>query len=145
MIGNLFRSIKKVEADHEQLKRALKKDTIQQENDITFTFDIQPYHYQKEMLEKLEVERDVFGRFKNLLVAATGVGKTVISAFDYKRFVKQQGKKVRLLFVAHREEILKQSIDTFRAILKDFNFGELLVGNHMPESLDHLIYQYSEF
>lgn len=43
-----------------------------------------------------------------------------------------------MLFVAHREEILKQSLDTFRGILKDANFGELLVGNHIPSSLDHL-------
>lgn len=127
-----------LEQDQEKLKAALKKKLQLDDNDFSFSFHIEPYHYQQEMLEKLQVEREVFGRYKNLLVAATGVGKTVISAFDYKRFRKTNGRPSRLLFVAHREEILKQSRDTFRAILNDFNFGELLVGGHTPTSLDHL-------
>jgi superfamily II DNA or RNA helicase/HKD family nuclease len=126
------------EMDQEKLKAALKKKVQLDRNDFSFSFHIEPYHYQLEMLEKLQVEREVFGRYKNLLVAATGVGKTVISTFDYRRFKKANGKPSRLLFVAHREEILKQSRDTFRAILNDFNFGELLVGGHTPTSLDHL-------
>ncbi|WP_202076532.1 DEAD/DEAH box helicase [Caldalkalibacillus salinus] len=125
------------EQDHERLKRALKKKGVH-EADFSFSFHIEPYHYQQEMLEKLQVEREVFGRNKNLLVAATGVGKTVVSAFDYRRFRKKNGQQARLLFVAHREEILKQSRDTFRAILNDYNFGDLLVGGHVPERLDHL-------
>lgn len=123
--------------DQEQLQRALKKKD-RDKPDFQFNFDIQPYYYQKEMLENLQVEREVFGRNKNLLVAATGVGKTVISAFDFKRFMQKNGNRARLLFVAHREEILYQSRDTFRAILKDFNFGELLVGGNVPSSFDHL-------
>lgn len=118
----------KDEADKQQLKEALRKKTVHEENDFHFSFDIQPYYYQKEMLENLQVEREVFGRNKNLLVAATGVGKTVISAFDYRRFANKDLSNAKLLFVAHREEILKQSRDTFRAILKDFNFGDMLVG-----------------
>lgn len=108
-------------------------------------FDIKPYHYQKEILEKLQVEREVFGRMKNLLIAATGVGKTVISTFDYKRFKTSNKHVEKLLFVAHREEILKQSLHTFRVILKDPNFGELLVGNHQPSSLDHLFISIQSF
>jgi superfamily II DNA or RNA helicase len=127
-----------LEKDQERLKSALKKKSQLDVNDFSFSFHIEPYHYQQEMLEKLQVEREVFGRYKNLLVAATGVGKTVISAFDYKRFRKKNGNPTRLLFIAHREEILKQSRDTFRAILNDFNFGDLLVGGHIPTSLDHL-------
>lgn len=134
-----------IEANKEQLKQALKKKNQLGENDVHFTLDIQPYHYQKEMLENLEVEREVFNRNKNLLVAATGVGKTVISAFDYKRFLKQNGNQARLLFVAHREEILKQSRDTFRAILKDFNFGDMLVGGSSPTSMDHLFVSIQSF
>ncbi|MGG4144261.1 DEAD/DEAH box helicase family protein [Paenibacillus algorifonticola] len=64
-------------------------------------------HEQGEILEKLEAERTLYGRSKNLLVAASGVGKTVISAFDYRRFT-QRNARARLLFVAHREEILTQ-------------------------------------
>jgi len=122
--------------DQERLKMALlkKKD---QTNNFYFVFDIRPYFYQKEILEKLQVERETYGRYKNLLVAATGVGKTVISAFDYKRYY-EKNKPARLLFVAHREEILQQSRDTFRYVLKDTNFGDLLVGNNQADSLDHL-------
>src|SRR5699024_2169699 len=50
------------EIDKKQLQSALTKDFIVKENDINFNFDIQPYYYQKEMLENLQVERDVFGR-----------------------------------------------------------------------------------
>ncbi|GAB2690955.1 hypothetical protein GCM10027018_08300 [Paenibacillus thermoaerophilus] len=78
------------------------------------------------------------------MVAATGVGKTVISAFDYKRFLQQQ-PKTRLLFVAHREEILRQSRDTFRVILKDLNFGEMQVGNERAGSLNHLFISIQSF
>ncbi|MCR6513842.1 DUF3427 domain-containing protein [Clostridium sp. LY3-2] len=122
------------------LKRALKKEVRDESEDFNYTLDIRPFSYQKEILEKLEVEREIFNRHRNLLVAATGVGKTVISAFDYKNFCKKNNfsNKNTLLFVAHREEILKQSRDTFRAILKDRNFGDLVVGKYKGENLDHL-------
>ena len=104
-----------------------------------FVFDIRPYSYQQEILDKLDVERKVFGYTRNLVVAATGCGKTVISAFDYARFCKEHpGQRNRLLFVAHREEILEQSVETFRGVLHDLNFGDLWVGSHKPESLEHL-------
>lgn len=104
-----------------------------------FVFDIRPYAYQQEILDKLAVERTVFGHYRNLVVAATGCGKTVISAFDYARFCKEHpGQKNRLLFVAHREEILEQSIETFRGVLHDLNFGDLFVGSHKPDALDYL-------
>ncbi len=133
------------EQDKQRLKIALSKKNKVDDSNIHFAFDIQPYHYQKEILEKLQVERAVFGRMKNLLVAATGVGKTVISAFDYKRFKGSHKDSARLLFVAHREEILKQSIHTFRAILRDFNFGDLLVGGNIPDALDDLFISIQSF
>lgn len=131
--------------DKERLKLALSKNKNDTNNERSFLFDIKPYFYQKEILEKLQVERDVFGRMRNLLVAATGVGKTVISAFDYKRFKAANKHAAKLLFVAHREEILKQSLDTFRVILKDPNFGDLLVSNHQPSSLEHLFVSIQSF
>ncbi|MFN7252930.1 MAG: DUF3427 domain-containing protein [Anaerobacillus sp.] len=133
------------EDDQQRLKTALSKTKLNENDDVHFHFDIQPYHFQKEILEKLEAEREVFGRTKNLLVAATGVGKTVISAFDYKRFLKKNKRHAKLLFVAHREEILKQSRTTFRAILRDFNFGDLLVGGNTPDSLEHLFVSIQSF
>ncbi|KSU81120.1 Helicase conserved C-terminal domain-containing protein [Fictibacillus enclensis] len=131
--------------DQQQLKLALAPKRLHVSNELNFLFDIQPFYYQKEILEKLQVEREIHGRMKNLVVAATGVGKTVISAFDYKRFLRQSKGRAKLLFVAHREEILKQSRDTFRAILKDPNFGEMLVGNHTPVTLDHLFVSIQSF
>lgn len=135
----------KDEEDRNRLHKALNKSKSQEQTSQTILFDIHPYHYQKEILEALEAERKLFGRYKNLLVAATGVGKTVISAFDYKRFKKQTNASARLLFVAHREEILKQSLDTFRVIIRDFNFGDLLVGGNSPESLDNLFISIQSF
>ena len=86
------------------------------------------------------------GYNRNLVVAATGTGKTVISALDYKRFCRQHpGQPCRLLFVAHREEILKQSMYTFRAVLKDANFGNLFVGSHKADSIDHLFISIQTF
>ena len=133
------------EEDQRRLQLALSKKETKQDQKYHFLFDIKPYFYQKEILEKLQVEREVYGRTKNLLVAATGVGKTVISAFDYKRFRNQEKDSARLLFVAHREEILQQSLDTFRVILKDANFGDMLVGHHTPTSLDHLFVSIQSF
>ena len=102
-------------------------------------FDIRPHPFQKEILDKLESERVVLGRNKNLIVAATGTGKTVVSAFDYRRFCEKNPRaRNRLLFVAHRREILDQSLTTFRAILKNPNFGERFVGGDRPRSLEHL-------
>ena len=134
-----FVDFKGTEEDKKRLKISLGKDINKDQEGFNFNLDIRPYAYQKEILEKLKTERELFNKHKNLLIAATGVGKTVIAAFDYKRFVKDnKGKKNRLLFVAHREEILKQSRDTFRAILKDNNFGDLMVGKNEFKSLDHL-------
>lgn len=90
--------------------------------------------YQNEILDKLTIEREVHGRYKNLIVAATGTGKTVISAFDFKRYKEAHKEKCNLLFVAHREEILRQAIDTFRYVLADENFGELWYSGQQPST-----------
>lgn len=131
------------ENDTQQLKTALRKKDPEA-IDLHFGFEITPYEYQKEVLDKLAAERTLYNRTKNLIVAATGVGKTVISAFDFKRFIHSH-PGAKLLFVAHREEILKQSRDTFRFILKDLNFGQLQVGNHRMQSLEHLFISIQSF
>ena len=100
-------------------------------------FEIKPHPFQERILEALEAERRA-GYRRNLVVAATGTGKTVVAAFDYKRECDLRGHRPRLLFTAHREEILKQALMTYRAVLRDANFGELLVGNYEPARLDHL-------
>ena len=128
------------EDQRERLFHALRAERLMGDRSSrAFVFDIRPYPYQQEILDKLHAEREVRGLNRNLVVAATGTGKTVISAFDYCRFCKANpGGINRLLFVAHREEILKQSRDTFQGVLKDPNFGELFVGNYKPANLDYL-------
>lgn len=122
-----------------QLKRALSYERNMDNNNNSFAFDIQPYSYQTEILDKLKAEREIHNKYKNLIVAATGTGKTVISAFDYKRFCSENPKgRNRLLFIAHRKEILLQSRECFRGILKNNNFGELWVGEYVPEKIDYL-------
>ena len=135
------------EEQKERLARALKAEKYFDNNSAEiYTMDIAPYSYQQEILDKLDAERKVRGYNRNLIVAATGTGKTVISALDYKRFCRQNpDKPCRLLFVAHREEILKQSMYTFRAVLKDANFGEMFVGNYKPESIDNLFMSIQTF
>lgn len=128
------------EGEHDRLLRALKAERGKgNDHPRDMLFNIHPYAYQQEILDKLDAERKVRGLTHNLVVAATGTGKTVISAFDYRRFCKEHpGGTNRLLFVAHREEILRQSQYTFQNILRDPNFGDLFVGGSRPESLDHL-------
>ncbi len=135
------------EGQRERLAHALKAEKYYDRNNPElYTLDIQPYSYQQEILDRLEAERKVRGFTRNLVVAATGTGKTVISALDYRYFRKQNsGKRCRLLFVAHREEILRQSLYTFRAVLKDANFGEMFVGNQRPESIDDLFISIQTF
>ena len=73
--------------------------------------------FQERLLEQVEVARR-HGRHRNLLVAATGTGKTVMAAVDYVRLSTSLPRR-RLLFVAHRQEILEQSRATFRHALRD--------------------------
>jgi superfamily II DNA or RNA helicase/HKD family nuclease len=99
-------------------------------------FDLRPYPFQEEILDALHAERVNANKKRQLVVAATGTGKTMIAAFDYKRF--SGGGQPSLLFIAHREEILRQALDTFRHVMRDQNFGDLLVGGSEPEQQHHL-------
>lgn len=124
------------EIHKEKLIQSLSKGKSDKFTDsISSYFEIKPFPFQAEILEKLEVERTVHHRNRNLVVAATGTGKTVISAFDYKRF-KNENKSAKLLFLAHRKEILVQSANAYRGILKDNNFGELWVDGSVPNSYE---------
>ncbi|GAA0284334.1 DEAD/DEAH box helicase [Streptomyces polychromogenes] len=97
-----------------------------------------PFPHQRDMLERLEVERTVHDRHRNLLVAATGTGKTVMAALDFKQLQLMLGRKLRLLFVAHRREILDQSLRTYRNVLGDAEFGELLYSGEIPQDWNHV-------
>lgn len=98
-------------------------------------FALRPHDYQQATLERLEAERQVQGRWRNLVVAPTGTGKTMLAAFDYER---QGTPRRRMLFLAHREELLRQARTTFRQVLRDESFGELLVGGEEAASHEFL-------
>ena len=102
-------------------------------------FDLKPYGFQQEILEGIDAERRA-GIFRHLVIAATGTGKTMVAAFDYRRSCDDQGGESRpsLLFVAHREEILRQSLETFRHVLRDSGFGDLLLAGSTPTQTRHL-------
>lgn len=116
----------------EKLNRALRQQRGEAGASSTHFFDITPFPHQSEILEQLSVERSVHHRFRNLVVAATGTGKTLISAFDFVRFLKTKAD-AKFLFVAHREEILQQARSAYRGVLRNGSFGELWVGGHTPE------------
>ena len=92
--------------------------------------------FQERLLESIAVSR-AQGHHHNLLVSATGTGKTVMAAVDYAR-LRHVLPRARLLFVAHREEILDQSIFTFRHALRDAAFGEKWVGGSRPDEWNHV-------
>ena len=95
---------------------------------------VRAYPHQEQMLEQLTVERENHGHHRNLVVAATGTGKTVVAALDYARMPDRP----TVLFVAHRREILEQALRTYREVLADGSFGELYVGGHVPRRGRHV-------
>jgi superfamily II DNA or RNA helicase len=123
--------------DKPKLVSALKQQRSYDKALITTFFDLKPFPYQEEILEKLKSERLIHNRYKNLIVAATGTGKTVISAFDYQDF-RNNHHRARLLFVAHRKEILEQAQQKFQHVLKNANFGELWVDGQEPENYEYV-------
>ncbi len=113
-----------------------------QQGDIEYVTRFERKTHQIKVLEKLQFEREMMHSYKNLIIAATGTGKTAISAFDYKDFnkkiIKDYGRQARLLFVSHREKILKQARSTYRSVMVDGNFGEIWTGRIAPSSRGNL-------
>jgi superfamily II DNA or RNA helicase/HKD family nuclease len=125
------------EAALRRLSAALSEEARPTDAGDTVFFDLTPKAYQAEMLNRLAREREL-GRTRNLLVAATGTGKTVVAALDYRALCQAQGGQPRLLFVAHRVEILRQAMVTYRQALRSPAFGEVLAEGRTPASHDHL-------
>jgi superfamily II DNA or RNA helicase len=128
--------------DRDRLDDALAEGSgRKQHSGVTVTLSglqVRPFPYQLEMLEALKAERSVHDRHRNLVVAATGTGKTVVAALDYRGLCEAAGEQPSLLFVAHRREILEQSLRTYREVLADGDFGELYVGGARPERWRHV-------
>lgn len=99
-------------------------------------FAVEPRPFQQRILDDIAASRSA-GFHRNLVVAATGTGKTVMSAFDYES-LSRQIPFAKLLFIAHRKEILNQSRKMFAQITKDPSFGELWVDGDRPLKFDHV-------
>ncbi|MGW1875918.1 DUF3427 domain-containing protein [Streptomyces sp. NPDC001975] len=131
------------DADSDRLDRALAQASgTGSTTDLKINLsglEVRPYPHQQDMLERLTIERELRGRDRNLLVAATGTGKTVMAAIDYRNLRRKLAEEnPRLLFVAHRKEILKQSLRTYREVLDDASFGEYLYTNEDPTEWNHV-------
>lgn len=127
--------------DHERLRKSLKRASLGSKAGTSLELSglrVEPYPYQETMLEALEAERTTHDRHRNLLIAATGTGKTVVAALDYRRISEQWKRKPSLLFVAHRTELLQQAMRTYREVLHDSSFGELLDGTRKPVHGKHV-------
>ena len=126
--------------DSERLDHALSRQRGDAGTDdgtpLSLLVDVAPKPHQAVALEALEAER-LRGYHRNLVVAATGTGKTWIAAFDFKR-LRDQGVGPSLLFVAHRDEILRQSQQVFQLVLREPGFGERLVGGERPCAGHHV-------
>ncbi len=123
-------------ADSQRLADALGSQKAGATTQLT-GLEVRPYPHQAQILEALAAEREVHNRHRNLVVAATGTGKTVVAALDY-RGLRETLPRARLLFVAHRKEILEQSRRTYRAVLADGAFGETYVGGDRPQRWNHV-------
>ncbi len=87
-----------------------------------------PRPVQREALDELERTR-LEGYRAGLVVMATGLGKTWLAAYDSAR-----PQFRRVLFVAHREEILRQSLEVFRRVQPDVDLGLYYGGAKQPEA-----------
>ncbi|QEA37704.1 DUF3427 domain-containing protein [Pistricoccus aurantiacus] len=125
------------ECDFRRFRQAIAAHKARDNSGAAFFAEITPRPFQLRILEALDATRQR-GSYRNLIVAATGTGKTVISALDYCRVCEHKRRKVPLLFVAHRREILEQALACFRTVLRDQNFGELWVGGHEPDEFRYL-------
>lgn len=130
-IGGDFRNF-----DPEEFERETKTERRTTPSVLLSPVELRLEPFQERLLEQIQVARNK-GHHRNLLVAATGTGKTVMAAVDYSR-LRDTLPRSRLLFIAHREEILEQSINTFRYALREASFGELWVGDHRASSFEHV-------
>lgn len=76
-----------------------------------------PHEVQREALERLRACR-AEGRKRAIIVLATGLGKTWLAAFDHAQLQEELGRRPRLLFIAHRAELLRQAARTYRRMLR---------------------------
>ncbi len=82
-----------------------------------------PFEYQMNGLEAIAHTR-AQGIKKALVVMATGLGKTVLAAFDIKAWLAERSGHSRVLYLCHQNDILYQAKATFQAILgRSYSYG----------------------
>ena len=115
-------------------KRKIKRNKIalskreRDEKDYIF-FDLRPFSHQKEILENLRVEREEYGSNKNLVVAATGTGKT-FTAFQIVWKLLQTKTVRRVLYLADRNILIDQTMQ------QDFSPFEKIMTKIKDKNLD---------
>ncbi|MBU3749738.1 MAG: DUF3427 domain-containing protein, partial [Mycobacterium sp.] len=134
----LYRPAEDGDKLREALEVAAGKKTTERVVVTLSGLEVQPKPYQAEMLEQLDAERQLHDRHRNLIVAATGTGKTVVAALDYRRLRQAHDRDLSLLFVAHRKEILVQARRMYQEVLTESTFGELLVDGEQPTRWRHV-------
>ena len=121
-----------------ELEKALSRERRADQSDNTVSFfDLRPFGFQQIILDDIAAEREA-GKHTHLIIAATGTGKTMVAAFDYRSVCSSGGKRPTLLFVAHREELLKQAQAAFRQVLRDGSFGDIVASGHVPAQIDYI-------
>tara|TARA_B100000780_G_C21111237_1_gene449069 strand:- start:68 stop:2389 length:2322 start_codon:yes stop_codon:yes gene_type:complete len=110
--------IHEYEKVYDENKNFMLKSEDEGSNDITIIPFKKPNLVQVEALEILKKARNELGQSRGLVVMATGLGKTILAALDVAEF-----KPKKILFVAHREEILIQSKNAFKNFIPNKKYG----------------------
>ncbi|MFS0781236.1 DUF3427 domain-containing protein [Bacillus sp. 1P06AnD] len=131
--------IKEYEVNYKPVVNSQKLNTVidfsesYQVNSIENAIKITPNKMQEAALAQIQSLRDA-GKNKGLIISATGTGKTYLSAFDVRRFAPK-----RMLFIVHREQILKKAKSDYQKVLggPDQDFG-ILSGNSQEKDAKYL-------
>ena len=87
--------------------------------ELVSEYSLEPSFLQKEVLSAIDFYRNQRSWEKGVIILPTGTGKTILSAIDAKRYGG------RVLFLVHRLDILKQSIDAYKKVWPDMEVGIL--------------------
>ncbi len=97
-----------------------------------YSYEIQPNSMQQRAISNLHKLRS-YGEKRALVVAATGTGKTYMSAFDVKQY-----KPKKMLFIVHREEILMKAEQSFKNVIGSKLHTGFLTGKKKEDHVDYL-------
>ncbi|MCP1135778.1 DEAD/DEAH box helicase family protein [Paenibacillus polysaccharolyticus] len=116
-----------MEMEEAEFGTRLSEDETEQESAVLSLLPIQPRFAQLDALEALNATMEEQYE-KAMVVMATGLGKTYLAGFFAQRFQ-------RILFIAHREEILNQAKKSFQQIMPERSHG-IINGKHKDGETD---------